>query len=258
VSTRPVAFVTGGTRGIGLAIAQELARSGFDLAVNGRRPEDELTDATDSIKSHGAATLYARGDVGSLDEHPAMLAAIRDRFGRLDALVNNAGVAPSVRADLTEMTAESYDRVMSINLRGPFFLTQAAAKWMLEQRAADASFRGTIVNVSSVSATVASINRGEYCLSKAGIAMATRLWAARLADEGIGVYEVRPGVIETDMTAGVKDKYDALIAGGLTVEKRWGRPADVGRAVATLARGELTYATGQVLVVDGGLTLERL
>jgi NAD(P)-dependent dehydrogenase (short-subunit alcohol dehydrogenase family) len=173
-------------------------------------------------------------------------------------LVNNAGVAPAVRADILEASEESFDRVLGINLKGPYFLTQLAARWMIEEREADANFRGVIVNISSVSATEASINRGEYCISKAGLAMATQLWAHRLAEFGIAVYEVRPGVIHTDMSAAMADKYDRLIANGLTVENRWGEPEDVGRAVAMLARGELTYATGNVLKIDGGLTLRRL
>lgn len=258
MSERPVAFVTGGTRGIGLGCALELARSGFDIAVNGRRGPADVQDAIDHIQSLGVHCLYAQGDIADLHAHAAMLGTIRDRFGRLDALVNNAGVAPSVRTDVLDMTPESYDRVMGINLRGPMFLTQACARWMLEQRQADPTRRPAIINVSSVSATVASISRGEYCVSKAGVGMATRLWAARLCDEGIGVYEVRPGVIRTDMTAGVQSKYDKLFEDGLTVERRWGTPEDVGRAVAVLARGELTYATGQTIMVDGGLTLPRL
>lgn len=258
MNANPVALVTGGTRGIGLAIAIELGRSGFDVAVNGRRPESDVSDALNAIEETGAYAVYIRGDVGDDSSRSAMLDAIRGRYGRLDTLVNNAGVAPEVRADLTEMSEASYDRVMGINLRGPFFLTQAAAKWMLKQREANPAFRGSIINVSSVSSTVVSINRGEYCISKAGIAMATQLWAARLSDHGIEVYELRPGVIETDMTSGVKDKYDALFEKGLTVERRWGKPEDVARAAAMLARGELTYATGQVITIDGGLTLPRL
>jgi 3-oxoacyl-[acyl-carrier protein] reductase len=183
---------------------------------------------------------------------------VRKKFGRLDVLVNNAGVAPTVRADILEASEESFDRLISINLKGPYFLTQLAARWMVDQRQADAAFQGVIVNISSVSATEASINRGDYCISKAGITMATQLWAHRLAEFGIGVYEVRPGIIESDMTAGVKEKYDKMFANGLTVENRWGQPQDIGRAVAMLARGELTYATGNVLNIDGGLTLRRL
>lgn len=258
MNKKPVALVTGGTRGIGLGIAVELAKSGFDVAVNGRRPESDVKNALDALQSHGADAAYVRGDIGDDALRSAMLDALRQRFGRLDSLVNNAGVAPDVRADITETTEESYDRVMGINLRGPFFLTQAVARWMLEQKAADESFRGSIINVSSVSATVVSTNRGEYCISKAGIAMATKLWAARLANDGIGVYEIRPGVIATDMTSGVKEKYDKLFAEGLTVEQRWGTPEDVGKAAAVLARGDLSYATGQVIMVDGGLTLPRL
>jgi NAD(P)-dependent dehydrogenase (short-subunit alcohol dehydrogenase family) len=187
-----------------------------------------------------------------------MLEQIGQSFGRLDVLVNNAGVAPKARADLLDASPESFDRLISINLRGPYFLTQAVARWMVSQHNAEPAFRGCIVNVSSVSATVVSTNRGDYCISKAGIAMATQLWAAGLAEFGIEVFEVRPGVIETDMTTVVKEKYDALIAGGLTVEKRWGTPADVGKAVAVLARGDLPYATGQVLNIDGGMTIQRL
>jgi NAD(P)-dependent dehydrogenase (short-subunit alcohol dehydrogenase family) len=163
-----------------------------------------------------------------------------------------------VRADILEATEESYERVMRINLQGPYFLTQAVARWMIEQQGEQAHFEGCIVNISSVSATVASPSRGEYCISKAGVSMATRLWAVRLGEYGIPVYEVRPGVIETDMTRAVQARYDQLIEEGLLVESRWGLPEDVGRAVATLVRGDLPYATGQVLLVDGGLTLQRL
>jgi NAD(P)-dependent dehydrogenase (short-subunit alcohol dehydrogenase family) len=257
-SITKVALVTGGSRGIGFGVARELAAVGFQIAVNGRRPDAEVADAIAELKSAHGEALYCRGDVADPSDHARMLDQVREHFGRLDVLVNNAGVAPSVRADLLEAGTESFDRLISINLRGPYFLTQAAAKWMVQQKKQDPSFRGCIVNVSSVSATVASVNRGDYCISKAGIAMATQLWAARLAEFAIDVYEVRPGIIATDMTAGVKEKYDALIAGGLTVERRWGTPRDVGRAVAVLARGELPYATGQVLVIDGGLTLPRL
>src|SRR5258708_5903102 len=255
---RRVALITGGGRGIGLGVARELAASGFDLAINGRRDAAEVEGVLGLLRLSGAQVLYVRADVSELADHERILDAVREKFGRLDVLVNNAGVAPLARADILEASAESFDRLISINLRGPYFLTQAAAQWMIRQREADVRFRGCIVNVSSVSATVASTNRGDYCISKAGISMATRLWAARLAEFGIDVYEVRPGVIATDMTAGVKEKYDQLIANGLTVEKRWGTPRDVGKAVAMLARGELPYATGQGLNIDGGITLQRL
>jgi NAD(P)-dependent dehydrogenase (short-subunit alcohol dehydrogenase family) len=255
---RRVALVTGGSRGIGLGVARELAASGFDVAINGRRGPAEVAGVLAELEARGAKPIYCPGDVSDVSGHPQMLDQIRQAFGRLDVLVNNAGVAPLVRADILEATPESFDRLISINLRGPYFLTQAVARWMVEQRKTSPDFHGCIVNVSSVSATAASTNRGDYCISKAGVAMATQLWAVRLAEFGIDVYEVRPGLVATDMTAGVKEKYDAMIAGGLTVERRWGKPEDVGKAVAMLARGDLPYATGQVLRVDGGMSLQRL
>ncbi len=197
-------------------------------------------------------------DVGDRSQRDRLVDAVRDHFGRLHVLVNNAGVAPAERRDLLEATEESFERVLGVNLRGPYFLTQAAARWMIEQKRHDRAFAGCIVNVGSISATVASTNRGEYCVAKAGLAMATSLWAARLGEFDIPVYEVRPGVIRTDMTAGVSRKYDRLIAGGLLVQSRWGEPDDVGRAVAMLARGDLPYSTGQVIVVDGGMGVQRL
>ena len=255
---RKVALVTGGSRGIGLGVAKELAASGFDLAISGRRESAQVVGVLVDLQAAGAKAIYCANDVAELSGHAKLLDEIRHAYGRLDVLVNNAGVAPLVRADILEAAPESFDRLVGINLRGPYFLTQAAARWMIEQRKLDPDFRGCIVNVSSISATAASTNRGDYCISKAGVAMATQLWAVRLAEFGIDVYEVRPGIIATDMTAGVKEKYDAMIAAGLTVERRWGTPADVGKAVAMLARGELPYATGQVLLVDGGMSLKRL
>lgn len=257
-TTRKVALVTGGTRGIGFGIATALAKSGFDLCVNGMRNESDVRDAIAELTSLGAEVTYCRGDVASANDRNMLIDHVQQKWGRLDLLVNNAGVAPSVRADILEASEESFDRLININLKGPYFLTQSAANWMIRQRNADSAFRGCIVNISSVSATVVSVNRGDYCISKAGIAMATRLWAARLAEFGIDVYEVRPGVVATDMTAAVKAKYDAMIAGGLTLQNRWGTPADIGSAVAVLARGELPYATGQVIVIDGGMTVQRL
>jgi 3-oxoacyl-[acyl-carrier protein] reductase len=258
-NNKKVALITGGTRGIGLGIAIALAESGFDIAINGRREQIEVADVIQKLESTGAKSLYIRADVADRADRAALLAQIEQTFGRLDVLINNAGVAPDVRADILDATEESFDRLISINLKGPYFLTQAAAKWMARQRQANGStWRGCIVNVSSVSATAASVNRGDYCISKAGIAMATQLWAARLAEFGIDVYEIRPGIIATDMTAGVKEKYDRLIDAGLTIEKRWGTPRDVGRAAAALARGEIPYATGQILKIDGGMTIQRL
>jgi NAD(P)-dependent dehydrogenase (short-subunit alcohol dehydrogenase family) len=250
--------VTGGSRGIGLGIARHLAAEGWNLVICGVRPELQVVDVIKELRLTGADVLYCQADVSERADREALLDATRERYGQLNLLVNNAGVAPKVRADILEATEESYDRVMGINLKGPYFLTQAAAVWMIAQRLADPQRQACIVNISSISATVVSVTRGEYCLSKAGVSMATQLWAARLGEYGIPVYEVRPGVILTDMTSGVQAKYDRLIAEGLTVQPRWGYPEDVGKAVAMLARGDLPYSTGQVIMVDGGLTIPRL
>ncbi|MEJ2208847.1 MAG: 3-ketoacyl-ACP reductase [Anaerolineae bacterium] len=255
---KKIVLVTGGGRGIGLGISRCLASEGCDLAICGTRPEEQVRKAMGELRARGADVLYCQADVADRQARDRLLSEIRARFGRLHVLVNNAGVAPRVRADILEATEESYERVMRINLQGPYFLTQAVARWMIEQKGEGANFEGCIVNISSISATVASPSRGEYCISKAGVSMATRLWAVRLGEYGIPVYEVRPGVIETDMTRAVQARYDQLIDEGLLVESRWGLPEDVGRAVATLVRGDLPYATGQVLLVDGGLTLQRL
>ncbi len=256
---KPVALITGGARGIGLGVARCLADEGFDLAVCGVRERSAAEEALAELRGREADVLYVRADVADAEARGRLIAAARERFGRLHVLVNNAGVAPKTRADVLEAAEDSFERVMRINLQGPYFLTQAAANWMIHQRRADAGWRGCIVNVSSVSATVASVSRGEYCISKAGISMATRLWAARLGEFDIPVYEVRPGVIETDMTAGVKEKYDKLLMeDGLAVQRRWGLPEDVGKAVAALARGDFPYSTGQVIMIDGGMTIPRL
>jgi 3-oxoacyl-[acyl-carrier protein] reductase len=252
------ALVTGGTRGIGLGVAQALVREGFDLVLAGQREAGEVEPTLARLRQAGGEVLYVRADVGEADGRERLVAAARERFPRLNLLVNNAGVAPKVRMDILEASEDSFDRLIRINLKGTYFLTQAVARWMVEDRQADASFAAAIVNVTSISATVASPERGDYCVSKAALAMATQLFAVRLGPAGIPVYEVRPGVIRTDMTAGVGEKYDRLIAQGLLLQPRWGLPEDVGRAVAALARGDLAYSTGAVLVVDGGLTVPRL
>ncbi|QHT66676.1 3-ketoacyl-ACP reductase [Rhodocytophaga rosea] len=255
---KKVAFVTGGSRGIGLGIAEHLARHGFDLAINGVRKENSVKDAIMQLQNLGAEVIYCQGDIASREAREAMLEKIRQYYGRLHVLVNNAGVAPKERRDILEATEESFQYVLTTNLQGAYFLTQSAANWMIAQKKAANDFWGCIINVSSISATVASVNRGEYCIAKAGLSMATQLFAARLGEFDIPVYEVRPGVIKTDMTAGVTEKYDKLIEGGLCVQKRWGYPDDVGKAVAALAKGDFPYSTGQVIMVDGGLTLPRL
>jgi 3-oxoacyl-[acyl-carrier protein] reductase len=253
-----VALVTGGTRGIGLGVALALARERFDLCVCGLRDEPAVAEPLTALRKAGADVLYARCDVADGAQRADLLAAIRARFVRLHVLVNNAGMAPRERRDILEAGEESFAEVLRVNLQGPYFLTQAVARWMIEQRKADPGWTGCIINVSSISATVASVSRGEYCVSKAGVSMATQLWAARLGEYNLPVYEVRPGVTATDMTAGVREKYDRLIADGLCLQRRWGTPEDVGRAVAALARGDLPYSTGQVILVDGGLTVPRL
>ncbi len=258
---KKVALITGAGRGIGLGIALALASDALtpcDVAVMDIHPDEAVIPALNELREQGADVLYCRADVTDREARQRALDEVRERFGRLNVLVNNAGVAPKVRADILEATEESYDWVMNINLKGPYFLTQAVANWMIAQRNADPAFEGCIINISSVSATVASPSRGEYCLSKAGVSMATMLWAARLGEFEIPVYEVRPGVIKTDMTATVQAKYDKLIAEGLMVQARWGYPDDIGKAVAALARGDFAYSTGQVIMVDGGMTLQRL
>jgi NAD(P)-dependent dehydrogenase (short-subunit alcohol dehydrogenase family) len=252
------ALVTGGARGIGLGISRALAREGLNLALVGRKPEDEVLAVLAELRGFGVEVIYCQGDISQSGDRQRALAAVRAAFGRLNVLVNNAGVAPKVRADLLEATEESFEWVLRVNLQGPYFLTQAVAREMIQARQQDPGFAACIVNVSSISATVASPARGEYCISKAGVSMATQLWAARLGEYDIPVYEVRPGVTLTDMTAVVKEKYDRLIEQGLCLQARWGQPEDVGKAVAMLARGDLPYSTGQVLMVDGGLTLPRL
>jgi 3-oxoacyl-[acyl-carrier protein] reductase len=255
---KKVALVTGGSRGIGYGIAKQLADHGFDIAINGVRDEAAVGDVITSLRSSGADVLYCQGDLSSSLDRKKIVQRVKDHFGRLHVLVNNAGVAPKERRDILEATEESFDHVISTNLKGTYFLTQLAANWMIQQKQLNPDFTGCIINVSSISATVASVNRGEYCVSKAGLSMATQLFAVRLGEFDIPVYEVRPGVIETDMTSGAKAKYDKLIAEGLCVQQRWGYPEDVGKAVAALALGNFPYSTGQVIMVDGGLTIPRL
>ncbi len=253
-----VALVTGGSRGIGMGVALSLAQEGYDLCVCGVRSASEVSDSLAPLRATGRDILYVKADVSVKADRAHLVAEIRRHFGRLNVLVNNAGVAPNERRDILEATEESFERLIRINLQGPYFLTQAVANWMVEQKHADASFNGCIINVSSISATVASVNRGDYCITKAGVSMATKLFAARLGEFDIPVYEIRPGIIKTDMTSAVTAKYDKLIGEGLLLQSRWGLPGDVGRAAAMLARGDLAYSTGQVLMVDGGYAIQRL
>ena len=251
------ALVTGGSRGIGFGIAEALGKRGYDLAINGVREEEEVMEQLTHLRKF-AEVVYCQGNLGDLNDHKNIVEKALSHFKTIDLLVNNAGVAPKVRKDMLDLDEENYDRLMAINLKGTFFLTQRVAQHMLAERVNNKGYRPCIITITSMSAEVASINRAEYCMSKAGLAMMTKLFATRLAEAEIAVYEVRPGIIQTDMTAGVKEKYDKLIGEGLTLEKRWGTPADIGKIVATLATGEIPYATGQVINADGGLTIQRL
>jgi NAD(P)-dependent dehydrogenase (short-subunit alcohol dehydrogenase family) len=249
------ALITGGTRGIGLGIARALAGEGWSLALCGLRSRDEVAGVVAELAPGGRSVEYWPADVGKAGDRERLLHSAVSRFGAIHALVNNAGRAPRVRADLLEATEESFEEVLRTNLQGPYFLTQAVARLF-------ASTPGdgprAIVFVTSISAEMASPQRGEYCVSKAGLSMAARLFALRLAPDRIPVYEVRPGIVATDMTARVKEAYDKRIADGLVPEGRWGQPDDVGRAVASLLRGDIAYATGTVFHVDGGLSIPRL
>lgn len=251
------ALITGGSRGIGYGIAEYLGGENMQLAIMDVQPED--TEAMDKLRQAGAEdVLYLQGDVTRAADRSKALQAIRERFGVINVLVNNAGIAPKERKDILEASEESFEKVMTVNLKGPYFLTQAVANTMIEAKNINSEEDCCIINISSVSSTVVSLNRGEYCLSKAGVSMATKLWAVRLAEYDIPVYEIRPGLIQTPMTAGVKEKYDRLIAEGITLQKRWGFPEDIGKAVRMLADGDLAYSTGQVIQIDGGMTQQVL
>ncbi len=255
------ALVTGASRGIGRGIAIELARSGHRIAINYAGNAAAAEEALKLVREAGGDGFTVQGDVSLAADRARLVADVGAKFGRLDLLVNNAGVAPNVRADLLDAGEESMDRLFAINLKGPFFLTQLVAKQMLQQAPDAEGFRGRIVNITSISAYTSSINRGDYCVVKAGLAMMTKVFADRLANDGINVYEIRPGVIATDMTGGVKEKYDNLIIHaerGITPIRRWGKPEDIGRAVRAIAEDRFPFSTGAVFDVDGGFHLHRL
>jgi len=253
-----IAFITGGTRGIGFGIAMALGKAGFDLALNGMRNEGEVADALEEVRKLGVNVAYFQGNIAVREDRQAIFDKTLSHFGEVNVLVNNAGIAPRERADILHAKEEIWDEVMDINLKGPYFLTQLFASYFVEMKMKNPLFDATIINVSSISAFVASVNRGEYCISKAGIAMATKLWATRLGEYDIPVYEIQPGIIKTDMTSGVVEKYDKLFQEGISLQRRWGLPDDVGKVAAMLAQGHLPYATGQVIKVDGGLNIQRL
>ena len=251
------ALVTGGSRGIGLGIAKRLLTDGYRVVINGLRDGDAVSDTVGELSSLGDIT-YVAADIGTAEGRDHLAAETLTSVGRLDVLVNNAGITSPGRKDILKASESDLDTVLAVNLKGPFLLTQIVARHMIEERASDPEFRGRIVNITSISAVLATPNRSEYCISKAGLSMTTMLWATRLAEYGIDVFEVRPGVIQTDMTAPVAEKYETLIKDGLTLERRFGMPEDVAAVVAALAAGDLPYSTGQIITVDGGLTVGRL
>jgi 3-oxoacyl-[acyl-carrier protein] reductase len=251
---RPVALITGGRRGIGRGIALALAEAGFDLVINDLERDADAEATLAGIAERGARASFIAADIADLEAQPALVEAAFAAVGRIDCLVNNAGVSVRSRGDLLDVSVESYDRCLGVNLRAPFFLAQRVARRMLETAPPADGPPRSIVTITSVNAEIPSPTRGEYCISKAGASMLTRLFALRLAPHGIGVFEVRPGIIRTPMTAPAAERYEQEIARGVTPIARWGEPADVGRAVATAATGGLPFSVGQVIYVDGGLS----
>ncbi len=254
----PVALVTGGSRGIGRGIVLGLARAGYDIALNYARNEEAAREVAAKAANQKRLCLHVQGDVALHADRERIIKTVMERYGRVDLFVSNAGIAPKVRKDLLETTEESFDEVLGINLKGPYFLGQRIAREMIQLRKREPEAKPRMVFISSISASVASVNRGEYCISKAGLSMTAQLFAVRLAAEGIPVFEVRPGIIATDMTEKVKAKYDPLIAEGLVPQRRWGTPEDVARVVVSIARGDMDFSTGQVIEVGGGFGLRAL
>jgi 3-oxoacyl-[acyl-carrier protein] reductase len=254
---KKIAIVTGGSRGIGLGISKQLGLDGYQLVIMAVSPEEKNKVNLAEVKTLGISYIYVQGDVSQAEDRRKCVDQAVATYGSIDVLVNNAGVAPIQRADLLEMTEESFDRVVAINTKGCMFMTQIVAKQMLKQEIKGRK-RGTIINISSCSAVVTSTSRGEYCVSKAGISMLTKLYAERLAGEGIYVYEVRPGVIATDMTSGVKEKYDRLLEDGVFPIRRWGQPEDIGAVVSAFCSDQFLYSTGNYIDVDGGFHIQRL
>lgn len=252
------ALITGGTRGIGLGIAHALTREGYDIILCGRRDAGSVSEVVAELEESGRSIWYFQADLGLSSDRNLLLQQAKSTARHLNVLVNNAGMAPRERNHILQGTESSFEEVIRVNLQAPYFLTQQCAQWMISSREEDPAFNGSIININSISSTVASVSRGEYCISKAGLSMATKLWAVALAEFDVPVYEIRPGLTATDMTSSVKQHYDNLIKEGLLLQPRWGTPQDIGQTVAALVRGDVPYATGQVIVQDGGLTLERL
>ena len=255
---KKTALITGGTRGIGLGIARKLATEGINLALNGVRPQSAVVEVLTELRETGVQVEYFQGNIAEKSDRESILHGMKAKFESINFLINNAGVAPRVRADVLDVAEEDFDHLMNINLRGTFFLTQSIANWMVEQKQRDNSHDFSIITITSVSARLASTNRAGYCIAKSGLSMMNQVFAVRLAEFGIPVFEIQPGVIETDMTEKVKEIYQERIRTGLTLEPRMGQPEDIGKIVATLLRGDLSYGTGQILAIDGGLMLGRL
>jgi 3-oxoacyl-[acyl-carrier protein] reductase len=259
MNDKPVAVITGASRGIGRAVALSLASEGYDIAAIARLVDSEgMENLGSEVEKRGASFFPVGLDISCTGCHKEVVSNILERYGRIDFLVNNAGVAPLQRNDILDMTEESYDRVLNINLKGPFFFAQKISREMTWLKNKIENYRPVVVFITSVSAVLSSTNRAEYCISKAGLSMASTLFADRLSREGILVYELRPGIIQTDMTAKIKDKYDKLIGEGLVPQKRWGMPEDVGNAVASMARGDWSFSTGMVFEISGGLNIHKL
>jgi 3-oxoacyl-[acyl-carrier protein] reductase len=254
-AARPIAIVTGGRRGIGLGSARALAASGFDIAITGIGDAAGVDPVIADLEALGARAIFLRADLADLTSHQATVDAVVGEFGRIDCLVNNAGIASVVRGDFLDLRPENFDTIVNVNLRGTVFFTQAVVRAML---ATNAVHPRSIINITSVSAAMSSPERLDYCMSKAGLAAFSQGLALRLAETGIAVFEVRPGIVRSDMTAAVSGKYDALIAGGLVPMRRWGEPEDIGNIVAGLASGKFGFATGSVIEADGGLSIGRL
>lgn len=259
MNRRPVAIITGASRGIGRAVTIALASEGFDIAAIARSADSEgMEILSKEVEKCGAQFFPIGLDIACTGFHKDIVSNILERYGRIDLLVNNAGVAPLQRNDILDMTEESYDRVMNINLKGPLFFAQKIAREMIWMKAQIPDYKAKIIFMTSVSAVLTSTNRTEYCVSKAGLSMATKIFSDRLSNENILVYEVRPGIIQTDMTAKIKDKYDKLIDEGLVPQRRWGLPEDIGKAVASIARGDWDFSTGMIFEISGGLNIHKL
>jgi NAD(P)-dependent dehydrogenase (short-subunit alcohol dehydrogenase family) len=253
---RPVALITGGHRGIGLGIATALAGNGFNVAVIDMAAPDSGEEAMETLRSHGADAVYVQADISDVGAHRPAVAEVTERFGRIDCLVNNAGIASPVRGDFLDLAPGNFDRVIAVNLRGTVFMTQAVVTAMLEQEAADRP--RSVINITSASAALSSPERLDYCISKAGLSAFSQGLALAFAEAGIAVFEVRPGIIRSDMTAAVSKRYDTLISSGVVPMRRWGEPRDIGDIVAALASGAFGFATGSVIDADGGLSISRL